>query len=236
MKRLHITLIGLLLCAGVYAQELEKFNEGKKWGFLDSSGNVVVPAKYDTVHYFTEDITSVYIKGVWGFIDKSGNEVISPKYSDVVKFSEGFAAVRLNEKWGFIDKSGNEVISPKYDEVSKFSGGLAQVSLNGKWGFIDKTGEEVAADRSLPFSKPATIRITRRKSMLGAVVPYNVFINNKDVGSIKNGGTLEIPVYTSHNVVTASDGIGTFETNFTVDIEEGGHAEVYVKARRFVNK
>ena len=210
MKRIYITLIGLLICAGGYAQGMEMFSEGGKWGFRDSSGNVVVPAKYDAIN----------------------------------DFSEGLIAVRQNEKWGFVDETGNEVIPPKYDNSSSFSKGVARVNLNDKWFYIDKTGEEVttgkaggevATDRS-SFTTPATIKVIRRKSMLGAVVPYQVYINSKHVGNVKNGGTLEIPVHTSHNVVTASDGVGFFESSSTVVLEEGGGAEVYVKARQFINK
>ena len=198
MKRIHITLIGLLIYASGYTQGLETFKEDLKWGFRDTDGNVVVPAKYDAVY----------------------------------NFSEGLIAVCQNGKWGFVDEAGNEVISPKYDNSSSFSKGVARVSLNEKWFYIDKTGEEVTTD--LSFTKSATIKVIRRKSMLGAVVSYNVYINNRHVGYVKNGGTLEIPVHTSHNVVTASDGAGYFKTNSTVVLEEGGDAEVYVKARRFM--
>ena len=81
----------------------------------------------------------------------------------------------------------------------------------------------------------ATIKVIRRKSMLGAVVSYQVFINDKFIDNVKNGKTLEIPVFTSHNVVTVGDGIGLFDGNFTADLEKGETAEVYVKARRFLN-
>ena len=202
MKKIQITLLGLLLCASGFAQGVEAFSEDQKWGFRDSSGSVVV----------------------------------SPKYDEVYIFSEGLITVRLNGKWGFVDETGNEVIPPKYENSSSFFNGVARVSLNDKWFYIDKTGEEVTIDDPLSLKTPATIKIIRRKSMLGAVVPYSVYVNDKNVGSIKNGGTLEIQVHTSHNVVTAGDGIGVFETNSTVDLEEGGKAEVYVKARRFINK
>jgi len=236
MKRLQILLLGLLLCVGGYAQELEKFSEGSKWGFHDAAGNVVVPAKYDVVGDFSEGLIAVRLYGKWGYIDTLGNEIISPKYDAIVSgFFEGFTAVCLNKKWGYIDTLGNE-ISPKYDVVERFSEGVALVNLNGKWGYIDKAGEEVSTNRPLPLETPATIKVIRRKSMLGAIVPYNVYLNNKYVGDVKNGGTLEIPVFTSHNVVIVSDGIGPFEGNYTVVLEGGGYVEVYVKARRFVDK
>ena len=98
---------------------------------------------------------------------------------------------------------------------------------------VDKE-EEIITGR--PLTTPATIKVIRIKSMLGAVVPYSVQINNEHVGNINNGDTLEVPVLTSHNVVIVSDGLGPFEGNFTVDLEEGGYAEVYVKARKFVEK
>ena len=114
-----------------------------KYGFVDKSGNEVIPCKYDYIRYFSEGLARVSINGKEGVIDKSGNEVIPCKYGNVSDFSEGLACVELNGKYGFIDKSGNEVIPCKYDDSRPFSEGLAIVILNGKWVFIDKSGNEV---------------------------------------------------------------------------------------------
>lgn len=376
MKIIHIVLIGLLLCAGLYAQELEKFSEAGKYGFRDEVGNVVVPAKYDKIGDFSEGLAPVMLikedkmLGVvlstnqkWGYIDKTGVEVIPLKYNRAGSFSGGFARVDDD----FIDKTGTEIFKPVLEpylkqtnrllrkcksgmfnsewnlkksakiakrdgsfqvkspylivtgrEILKYSENNIDVQMMnqvktlivktdlytvrryqstgvGGYSTIEKrsygttliyfdmenqkylgrdfiepawlptsyTGNEatsfghsdgfplyevvqkvesrlgtptVSTAPQSSLAPLATIKVIRRKSMLGAVGPYQVFINDIFVGLVKNGGTLEIPVLTSHNVVTVADGIGPFEGNFTVDLEKGEYAEVYVKARKFVKK
>ena len=114
-----------------------------KFGFIDTTGRVIIPFKYASADDFFEGLARVQLNGKCGFIDKAGREVIPCKYNEAYSFSEGLARVRLNRKWGCIDKTGREVIPFKYDWVWNFSNGLAPVKLNDRWGFIDKTGREV---------------------------------------------------------------------------------------------
>ena len=133
-----------------------------KYGFIDTTGNVVVPIQYDyylegdaVFHTcFYEGLTKVskgkyeFLK--YGFIDKTGREVTPLKYDNASDFNEGLAAVLLNEKLGFINQNGEEVIPFIYDGVYTESGiemfagfreGLIAVEKDEKWGFIDRTGK-----------------------------------------------------------------------------------------------
>ena len=114
-----------------------------KVGFVDKTGKVVIPAKYDQAWDFSNGFARVCKNDKWGFIDQTGKEIIAIQYAGAGDFCEGFAAVVKNGKCGYIDQAGKEVIPFIYDEVSGFSQGLAAVEKSGKWGFIDKTGEEV---------------------------------------------------------------------------------------------
>jgi hypothetical protein len=103
-------------------RELERFEKNDKYGFKDKqTGKVVVPAKYDDAHDFSEGLAAVKLDGKWGFIDKTGKKIIPLKYDDAEHFSEGLAPVKLDDKWGFIDKTGKEVTSFKYDDAKSFS-------------------------------------------------------------------------------------------------------------------
>ena len=130
--------------------EIDDFNEGLarvesngKYGFIDKTGEEVIPLEYDDAESFSEGLAVVYLNWKYGFIDKTGKEITPMKYNSAFTFSEGLAVVLLNGKWGFIDKTGEEVIPLKYDGALSFSEGLALVILNGKCGFIDKIGKEV---------------------------------------------------------------------------------------------
>jgi serine/threonine protein kinase len=152
-----IALVGNLLttdntpAANVYApgnvstplKMLTPYKQGEKWGFLDNNKKLVVPAKYEEVGAFIEDMAKVKLDGKWGFIDRTGKEIVSPTYSFVFDFNEGYAGVNNGDKGGFIDKKGNVVIPLMYDYASGFYQGLSGVQLNGKYGFIDKSGQTI---------------------------------------------------------------------------------------------
>lgn len=148
MRKLSLILIGLLMGAGVHAQELEKFSKGGKYGFRDKNGKVVIPAKYYDVGDFSEGLAAVEVAGEkftigqrWGYIDKTGSMVIPPQYCNAKKFSEGLAAVQKEKGYGYIDKAGDIVIPMRYTNGFDFTNGLARVlHPNKRWVYIDKTG------------------------------------------------------------------------------------------------
>jgi hypothetical protein len=131
----------------------------KRWGYINTSGAVVVKGQYDWAKPFKEGIARVgimigepYTKdgapahdGKEGYVDKSGRPITELKFEKAWDFSDGMAQVRVNGKWGYIDKTGTIVISPQYDETGAFREGLAAVKINGLWGFINKAGKLVIA-------------------------------------------------------------------------------------------
>lgn len=114
--------------------------DGKKqrYGLLDSTGKVAVPAKYDEVGGFREGFCKLVLNGKAGFIDKTTKMVIPMKYEAATLFSEGLASVKLNGKWGFIDPKGKEVIPFQYEEAKYFEEGYAAAKQDSKWGVINK--------------------------------------------------------------------------------------------------
>jgi hypothetical protein len=128
--------------------KLKVFKENGKYGYVDTrSGKIVVEAKYDEAHAFSEGLAFVcmFHEGGTRYIDKTGREVIPPDNLTGRDFHEGLAAAARNGsgKWGFIDQTGKFVIPPRYDETYSFSEGLAKVRKDGKYGFIDVTGKVV---------------------------------------------------------------------------------------------
>lgn len=125
--------------------EIESYEDGNgKYGYkLKTTGEILIPAKYDHSWPFREGLAHVRLNGKFGFVDKSGNEIIPLKYDMTDFFSEGLTIVELNGKYGFIDKTGKVVIPFIYDGGFTFKDGLAVVELDGKFGYIDKTGKEI---------------------------------------------------------------------------------------------
>lgn len=79
--------------------------DGQKWGFINTSGMMVIPAQFEKVASFSEGLAKVKLNGKFGFIDKKGEWVIKPKYENVSNFRNGIASVfQKNERMGYIDK------------------------------------------------------------------------------------------------------------------------------------
>jgi hypothetical protein len=124
--------------------------ESRKCGYIDRTGKVVIPLKFDEVaEKFSNGLAWVVINDRRGYIDKTGKIVIPlQSYPSVGDFNGGLAKVCSTDnsrdsgkKCGYIDRTGKVVIPLKFDEVArKFSNGLAWVVINDRLGYIDKTG------------------------------------------------------------------------------------------------
>jgi hypothetical protein len=112
-----------------------------KWGVEDSEGNLVVPAVYQGVGDYSEEMARVKEGEKWGFLDNTGKIAIPVRFVDASDFSDGFAAVRIGNDWGYIDRTGELVIKPQFQFAFPFKEGKARVlQWDGKFVNIDRSG------------------------------------------------------------------------------------------------
>jgi hypothetical protein len=159
--------------------------DGGKGGFIDRTGEVIIPLCFDAVGDFSEGLARFERDKRWGYIDKSGAVVIEPKFLWAQEFSEGLARVQvsgfdalsIDGRWGFIDKTGALAVSPDHHDTlggahnnigsdgpeASFHDGLAKVQVGGMTGYIDKTGRVVIAGKfthAYPFAEGAAAATT----------------------------------------------------------------------------
>ncbi|MGE0085491.1 MAG: WG repeat-containing protein [Desulfococcaceae bacterium] len=139
-----------------------KERSGWKSGFIDKTGNMVIPMLYWRAENFSEEhgVVMTDPEGKYGFINKKGKFVIPEQYDAASDFSESMSAVKIENKWGFIDKNGRLRIPAIYDYASSFSEDFAAVNIGGNlcfmppkggnWTYIDKTGKTVT--EPFPFN------------------------------------------------------------------------------------
>lgn len=126
-------------------------DEKKKFGAVNSLGNVIIPFDYDYIANNVTDGQCEFIFAIkdnkYGMFDKSGNIVIPVMYEHLEIFKEDLAAAKLNEKYGFIDIHNEVKIPFVYDKViglpAGFENGLALVEADGEKFYIDKNGERI---------------------------------------------------------------------------------------------
>jgi len=155
---------------GAFSEGLAVVRVRKKFGYIDTTGRLVIPLQFAGAAPFSEGLALVYTtlgmnlfgktEGVWlfasaGYIDCTGKFVIEPRLIENARnFSEGLAAFEPGAsswgtaKWGYLDKTGKWAIKPQFAKAGDFSEGLAPVALivdkqtkREKWGYINQTGK-----------------------------------------------------------------------------------------------
>jgi hypothetical protein len=145
-------------------------NNQEKWGYLDKTGKVIIPFKFDRAASFAEGLAYVLLEDKFGYINRRGNFVIAPRFTEVKDFSNGVAAVKVGgqlilgegieivteeenkARWHLIGKNGKFVAKLRDDVVGAgiFSENLTWLQIKDKkdsttyrFGFIDKSGKFV---------------------------------------------------------------------------------------------
>jgi len=144
---------------------LARLRVENRFGFINTTGAMVIPAKYSNAQAFSENLAAVQIGGQWvgqrvkggqwGFINPAGEMVIKPRFAFVGAFSESLAPVwRIDPKnasrrifGGYIDRTGKvKIPANTWSRGRAFSQQLAAVqTTDGLWGFIDRNGREAIA-------------------------------------------------------------------------------------------
>jgi hypothetical protein len=131
------------LDGGIFSEGLAAVKFDRQYGFINTSGEVVIAPKFDEVGEFTEGLVRVQIESKWGFINKRGQMVVKPRFDEVEDFTEGLGRVELNGKNGFVDRTGKIKIALQFDAAGTFHDGLAYAEVGDKWGYIDREGKFV---------------------------------------------------------------------------------------------
>ncbi len=114
--------------------------KSKKKGLLQSNGQLITPAKYDSIIYCGSSQFKAY-SGKTVSLIKANGEAVKTKWKDIGAWSEGLLSFNVKDKWGFANASMEETILPQFDQVGLFYKGLAPAMLNGKAGVINKSGK-----------------------------------------------------------------------------------------------
>lgn len=146
--------------SNIYNRLLFKYKN--KFGYCDSSGNIIIPPKYDTAYVFSEGLAFVKSNyaGEW-FIDINDSIVIDithKKYENVSSFFNGVARVVFKDneeeifqrRYNYINKKGQLISYENFLYAYDFQYGLGCVSklMPQKYKNIDSLSTE-SVDRWL---------------------------------------------------------------------------------------
>lgn len=81
------------------------------FGYVDSTGKVVIEAKFERARAFHNGIAAVQVDGKMGFINKKGEWVIPPTYDFIGDFQFDTALFNDNNRTGYINREGKIIWS-----------------------------------------------------------------------------------------------------------------------------
>lgn len=185
---------GNLTKKSTYSQNQSVYWLGGKWGFIDQTGNLAIPMKYQYVGNFYKGKAIVKQNKKWGVIDTLNEKVIDLVYEGVKiigKDSNWFQLEKRSPVVGLIDPAGNFVLAQEYQEIGRYAENRIRVKKNGRWGMLDTEGKEVVP---LTFVKiddfkegRAPARVRGKWGYLAADGTWAIPPNYQLTGSFKNG-------------------------------------------------
>ncbi len=127
------------------------FQKDGKYGVMDESANMIVPAEYTWLvsngaggylalrtDVWDNAPDGVYLIDETGYVSPTGVKVAS----FLVEFSEGLSPALSTEngKYGYLNHEGQWEIRPQYAYADAFKGGIAVATLDSGSGAIDRKG------------------------------------------------------------------------------------------------
>jgi WG containing repeat len=162
------------------------FRRNGKLGYIDRTGKIVIPAKFDRIDQdFSEGLAAVSIGEKWGYIDPMGKIVIPLKFDQTRSFHEGLGAVKIGDKWGYVDPTGKVLIPARFGTPGSFKNGFAYIFTGSEESsfVIDKTGEVVPTPSSIPAKEN-----TQGKS--DGLIPFD---QDNKIGYKDRAGKIAVP-------------------------------------------
>lgn len=94
--------------ANDFSNGLAAVNKHKKWGFIDTHGQLVIPLQFDGVWSFQPDGCVVFLDGRYGLIDRDGAWKIENQFHALSDFAFGYGIATL--KSGILFKREHRIL------------------------------------------------------------------------------------------------------------------------------
>lgn len=115
-----------------------------KWGYLDSLGNIAIPAQYDEASYFRKGKTIAKKDGKIGCINQKNQVIVPFVYDNIVIKNNGYIQLELNNRENIsylMNKKGQQIIHDDYSEIDILFNDRRRVQKNKKYGAVDSLGK-----------------------------------------------------------------------------------------------
>lgn len=198
--RFLISCFFFVLTIGIQAQKsLFLIIENGQYGFIDSTGKVVIAPRFKAVGTFSEGLAAAREGGYYGYIDTKGDWKIPPQYDYATEFTEGFAIAFKNGKPFYINHNGQvPFVIDKAEQLKPFKNGFATVGIKENVGLINKKGQSLL--------EPIYANIYDFRNGLFRVLSNDFKQGVATVGIIDTVGYWLVPLYKYRAIQPFSEG------------------------------
>ncbi|NML65037.1 WG repeat-containing protein [Hymenobacter sp. RP-2-7] len=184
-----------------------------RWGFIDSTGAVVVAPRFAQVQEFAEGLAPVREAGHYGYLDGTGQLVLPQRYGYASPFRNGLALVQQDSTPRLIDRTGHLVPLPAAYRQLEWQPGLDK---GGVWvGTLPGYNRQLLAANGKLLSYKLFERIGPLSSNRIVVVDTAALRDQEGsilaeaVGVLDSQGHQLIPYYRFSSISTFRDGVAT---------------------------
>lgn len=132
------------------------FESNGLYGFMDTTGSIVIPAQYKTVSPFKEGLALVSKNNKFGYINKKGEVAVAMTYDGGLDFEQGRAIIEKSDRYGMIDRTGAVIIEPEFEDLGVISENLIYGLRDSLYAYYNTSGKQVIGERfteAFSFSK-----------------------------------------------------------------------------------
>jgi TPR repeat protein len=132
-----------------------EFEENGKFGLKNAAGDIIAPAKYDSLYAFAENtgLCVAEIEGQFCYLTQQGKVEFGQMFDDCYDFFDAhepekqIAIAKTNGQYGLINRQGEWVVPPAWDDMRGLfdRGELIAYKKGELWGVMDEAGNIIQA-------------------------------------------------------------------------------------------
>lgn len=169
--------------------------EMDEWGFIDISGNIVIPADSlrKAVKPFCGKYAIFWDGMLWGAINRKGEVVINPIYASLEYGPEGKFIAGDGEKFNLIDLNLKRLGIENFSSHTGYINGYAFIGEPGRFVSANKSGKQNGEATYFEVANPSINELFESDifSISGEIRKFISIIAQDRIGNIRFGQTAE---------------------------------------------
>jgi hypothetical protein len=129
----------------IYLESYFPVAYNEKYGYINASGKIVIPAEYDEVGPFKDGLAVVSKYSKYGVINKKNELVVDFGFDEILDFNNARAIVIKNDLYNLIDRSGRIISTRDFADLFVFSSNIYAGMLDSHYVFYDQNLIEFSA-------------------------------------------------------------------------------------------